>query len=196
VIESASVTGAGLQPDGGTGWGPSTVYLAALVASSFAAVVVGVLVFLALAVWPVPVAIVAMAVVAVAAGSWCDEFVAPFDRSVDGIASSVLGVTRWVPVAVLAVAVAASGLRTSGRVIGAALGVALLWLGTAAGTAVTSALSSRALLPYPRELADYAFAVFRSASGPAGTGLTMGLVAAVAGATGAAAVAVVRARRR
>lgn len=169
---------------------PATLYLTALVAGTFAVVVVGAAVFWALATASAPVAVVALAVASLAFASWCNGLVAPVGRVPDASTATAFRLTRWLPAVVTGLGVAATRLRSPARAVGAAVAALVVWVGTAAVTAVASAVGSRVLLARPRELADYAGAVFQAALGPAGHGLGLGIAAAVIGAVGAAVVAI------
>jgi hypothetical protein len=141
------------------------------------------------------VAVVAVAVGALAAGTWVDAFLVSPVGFADGSVSAVLSVTRWVPAVLVGLGIARTGPTSVGRVIGSVLALAVLWSGSAAVTAVTAALGTRVYLPYPLELASFGAEVFRSALGPAGTGIGSALVALVIGGAGALAWRWWRARR-
>lgn len=170
---------------------PATLYLTALVAGTVAMVVVGAVVFWVLASASAPLAVVALAVASLAFASWCNGLVAPVGRVPDDAAATALRLTRWLPAVVTGIGVAATRLRSPGRVVGAGVAALVVWVGTAAVTAVASAVGSRVLLARPRELADYALEVFQAALGPAGHGLGLGVAAAVIGTLGAMLVALV-----
>lgn len=189
LVQAAVVTGAGLRMDTSFGTGAaisaSQVYLVALVAGTLLAIALALVVLVVLARTRAAVAVVAVALVALATGSWVDAFLVSPVGFADGSVSAVLAVTRWLPAVLLGLGIAWSGLRTVGQVVGSVLALVVLWTGSAAVTALTSALGTRVYLPYPLELASFGAEVFRSALGPAGTGLGSALVALLIGGAGA-----------
>ncbi|RII88072.1 hypothetical protein DZF95_15900, partial [Clavibacter michiganensis] len=82
----------------------------------------------------------------------------------------------------------------AGRIVGAVVATGLLWVGTAAVTAISSALGSRSLLRYPLELADFARAVFVAALGHPAFVLPQLAVLVVVAVVGAVAVRRLRGR--
>jgi hypothetical protein len=189
LVQTAVVTGAGLRTDRSIGTGASIsaaqVYLVALMAGTLLAIALAVVLLVVLARTAPGVAVVAVAVGALAAGTWVDAFLVSPVGFADGSVSAVLSVTRWVPAVLVGLGIARTGLTSVGRVIGSVLALAVLWSGSAAVTAVTAALGTRVYLPYPLELASFGAEVFRSALGPAGTGIGSALVALVIGGAGA-----------
>jgi hypothetical protein len=77
--------------------------------------------------------------------------------------SAALQVLRWVPPVLVGAAIAWGGVRTTGRIIAAVVGILLLWVVPPLATAVTSAVGTRVMLPYPLEMLDYGWGVFRMA---------------------------------
>ncbi|WP_186322076.1 hypothetical protein [Curtobacterium pusillum] len=189
LVQTAVVTGAGLRTDRSIGTGAAIsaaqVYLVALMAGTLLAIALAVVLLVVLARTAPGVAVVAVAVGALAAGTWVDAFLVSPVGFADGSVSAVLSVTRWVPAVLVGLGIARTGLTSVGRVIGSVLALAVLWSGSAAVTAVTAALGTRVYLPYPLELASFGAEVFRSALGPAGTGIGSALVALVIGGAGA-----------
>lgn len=201
LLQTAVVTEAGLRHDGGpgatfgTGADASELYLTGLVVGTAVATALGIAVFVALTSASTPAALVALTVVSIALGSWCNGLVASIAGTGGETTTALFSVTRWVPAVVTGLGIAASRLRTAGTVAAAAVAVALVWAGTAAVTAATSALGARVLLTLPRELARYGVEVLRAALGPAGDGLRLAAAAAAIGLAGAALLAVVLRRR-
>ncbi|MET3453094.1 hypothetical protein [Curtobacterium sp. 1544] len=199
LVQTAVVTGAGLRTDRSIGTGAAIsaaqVYLVALIAGTLLAIALAVVLLVVLARTAPGVVVVAVAVGALAAGTWVDAFLVSPVGFADGSVSAVLSVTRWVPAVLVGLGIARTGLTSVGRVIGSVLALAVLWSGSAAVTAVTAALGTRVYLPYPLELASFGAEVFRSALGPAGTGIGSALVALVIGGAGALAWRWWRARR-
>ncbi len=195
LVQTTVVTEAGLHPapsaqgvaDPMTN--ASELYLTALVAGTLGMIALGAVVFSVLATAPSPVAVVALAVASLAFGAWSNGLVAPISRVPDDSTATTLRLIRWLPAVVTGIGVAATRLRSPARVMGAGVAALVVWVGTAAVTAVASAVGSRVLLARPRELADYAAAVFQAALGPAGHGLGLAAAAAVIGTTGALVVA-------
>lgn len=189
LVQTAVVTGAGLRTDRSIGTdaaiSAAQVYLVALMAGTLLAIALAVVLLVVLARTAPGVAVVAVAVGALAAGTWVDAFLVSPVGFADGSVSAVLSVTRWVPAVLVGLGIARTGLTSVGRVIGSVLALAVLWSGSAAVTAVTAALGTRVYLPYPLELASFGAEVFRSALGPAGTGIGSALVALVIGGAGA-----------
>jgi iron complex transport system permease protein len=174
LVQTARVTADGLgmddaQPAGidrtGAVISEAQVYLVAFVAGTVAAIAVAAVVALVLALAPPGIAVVAAAVPAVLLAAWVSGAVPPTDVWSSPVAPVLGAVARWVPPVALGLAIAATGLRGAGRIVGAAVAVVLLWAGSAAVTAVSSALGTRSLLRYPLELADYASGVFVAALG-------------------------------
>ena len=201
LLQTTVVTEAGLRNDSGHGAvlrggaDASELYLTALVVGTAAATALGVAVFVALTSASAPAALVALAVAAIALGSWCNGLVVGVAGVGDETTTTLVRGTRWLPAVALGLGIAASRLRTLGSVIGATVAVVVVWVGTAAVTAVSSALGSRVMLARPHELADYGVEVFRAALRPAGDGLTLAAAAAAIGLVGAALAAVVLRRR-
>lgn len=189
LVQTAVVTGVGLRTDRSIGTGAAIgaaqVYLVALIAGTLLAIALAVVLLVVLARTAPGVVVVAVAVGALAAGTWVDAFLVSPVGFADGSVSAVLSVTRWVPAVLVGLGIARTGLTSVGRVIGSVLALAVLWSGSAAVTAVTAALGTRVYLPYPLELASFGAEVFRSALGPAGTGIGSALVALVIGGAGA-----------
>ena len=192
LVETATVTAAGLRMDRfvgtGAGLSASQVYLAALVVGTLGAIALAVVLGVLVARAPQAVAVVALAVSAVALGSWTDALVLPPVRSGGEATAVLLSITRWVPAVALGVAIAWTRLRSIGQGIAAVLGLAVLWVGTALVTAATAAFGARVYLPYPLEMASFGAQVFVSAMGPAGTGFGLVVVALVVGIVGAVAL--------
>jgi iron complex transport system permease protein len=176
LVQASTAMAAGLgmddpQPGGvdrtGAGISESQVYLVAVVAGTIAAIVLSAIVALVLALAPAGIAVVVAAFPAVLLGTWLTG-AAPFAGGTgwtQPVAPALLAVARWLPAVSLGLAIAATGLRGAGRIVGAVIATGLLWVGTAAVTAISSALGSRSLLRYPLELADFARAVFVAALG-------------------------------
>ena len=201
LLQTAVVTGGGLRHDPqvgavfGSGMDASDLYLTGLVVGTAVATALGIAVFVALSSTSTPAALVALAVVSIALGSWCNGLVAGVAGTGGETTTAIFRLTRWVPAVVTGLGIAASRLRTAGTVAGAAVAVAVVWAGTAAVTAVSSALGARVLLTRPRELANYGVEVLRAALGRAGDGVTLAAAAAAIGLAGAALLWVVRRRR-
>lgn len=200
LVQTAVVTGAGLRSDRAIGTGraisASQVYLVALIAGTLLAIALAAVVLLLLARAVPAVAVVAVAVGALAVGTWLDAFLLSPVGSADGSVSAVLAVTRWVPAVLLGLGIAWTGLLGVGRIVGSVVALLVLWAGSAAVTALTAAMGTRVYLPYPLELAEFGAQVFRSALGPAGTGIGSALVALVVGGAGALVLRWWRARDR
>jgi iron complex transport system permease protein len=204
LVQTSAVTADGLGmddvPTAGTRTGATIseaqVYLVAFVGGTAAMVLLAGLVAALLARAPAGVAVAAAAVPVVLLGSWLGGLVSPGATGMlSDAAYALLPVISWVPPVVLGVAVALTGLRSAGRVVGSVVAVLLLWVGTAVVVGVTYALGNRALLRYPLELLDaggaVGGAVLRGQGGVLGQ-----LAVAVAVAVGIIGALVVRAVRR
>jgi hypothetical protein len=134
------------------------LYLAALVAVTAVAMLTGVLVLLLIAKSPVPGAVIALAIAALAAGSWVSALVSSLGAN--DLTLWLLSLVRWVPAVVVGAALAWSGFRSVGRVVAAALAILILWIGAAAFTAVSAAAGTRVLASRPAEMLDYGLGVF------------------------------------
>ncbi|GAA1056423.1 hypothetical protein GCM10017608_32380 [Agromyces luteolus] len=142
----------------------SDLYLAALVAVAVLANLIGVAVMLLVASAPRAGAVIGLAVAAVLSSSWLGGLLLPDPALAGPTAEPVLFVLRWLPAVLVGAAIAWGGIGTVGRVIAAVVALALLWIGPALITAVSSAAGSRVLARRPDEMIDYAVGVFRSAS--------------------------------
>ncbi|WP_210505731.1 hypothetical protein [Naasia sp. SYSU D00057] len=173
----------------------AVLYLAALVAVVILSIAIGVVVLLLAGRSARPGATVAFATAALAAGIWANSLVAPFGSLQSPASAWLLAGTRWVPALLVGAAIAWCGFRSVGRVLAAASALLLLWLGSAAITAVSAAAGTRVLAPYPAEMLDYAAGVFLMASGMPELVLPPLLLALAVGALGAVALDRLRARR-
>lgn len=161
LVQTATVTADGLGVDDVSGAGGRTgagiseaqVYLVAFVAGTAAMVLLAAVVAVLLARASAGLAVVAAAFPVVLLGEWSGGLVSPGeDGMLSDTAYAILPVISWVPSVVLGVAIALTGLRSVGRVIGSVAAVLLLWLGTAVVVGVTYALGNRSMLRYPLEL--------------------------------------------
>jgi hypothetical protein len=171
LVQTATVVSAGLREST-----ESTVYLAALVTGSLGSTLVGMLVLSLIARAPAAGATVAVAVAAVAAGSWLAGVLAPFGASYE-----LLGATRWVPAIIVGVALARCGVASVGRVIAVIASLGILWVAPAAVTAVSNAAGMRVYAAYPAEMTGYAAQVFVAALDQQGAPLVLAVVLMVAG---------------
>ena len=204
TVQSAVATSSGLSVDtplGGSRTGAQVsaaqIYVVALVVGCVVSVAIGAAVLVVVAATPPALAVVGAAAGAVALGPWATTFVPPAaDAVTHGPgATTALAVLGWVPAVATGVAIAATGLRSPGRVAGAVGALVVLWAGTAAVTGVAAGLGTRVLLEYPLDLAAFGAQVFVSALGPAGSGLRLAGAAALVGAAGALLVRTARRRR-
>ncbi|MFT2752846.1 hypothetical protein [Clavibacter sp. Sh2088] len=204
LVQTSAVTADGLGMDdvaaAGTRTGASIseaqVYLVAFVGGTAAMVLLAGLVAALVARAPAGVAVAASAVPVVLLGSWLGGLVS---RGATGMLSetayAILPVISWVPPVVLGVAIALTGLRSVGRVVGSVVAVLLLWLGTAVVVGVTYALGNRTLLRYPLELLDAGGMVGGAVLRGEGGVLGQLAVAVAVGILGALVLRVVRRRR-
>ncbi|UKF80677.1 hypothetical protein [Clavibacter californiensis] len=204
LVQTATVTADGLGMDDvsgavdrtGASISEAQVYLVAFVAGTAAMVLLAGIVAALIAHAPAGLAVAASAVPIVLLGGWLGGLVA---RGATGMLSdtayAILPVISWVPPVVLGVAIALTGLRSVGRIVGSIVAVLLLWVGTAVVVGVTYALGNRVLLRYPLELLDAGGMVGGAVLRGEGGVLGQLAVAVVVGIIGAPVVRGVRRRR-
>jgi hypothetical protein len=141
----------------------SVLYVAALVALSVVAVLVGVVLLRVIARGSHAAAVVAFAVAALAAGFWLSGLLAPLGRLPGELQYLLLPLADRIPAVLVGAAIVWGGIRSAGRIVAAIAALAILWVGPALATAVSAAVGSRILLPYPLEMLDYGWGVFRQA---------------------------------
>ncbi|WP_317232635.1 hypothetical protein [Clavibacter capsici] len=204
LVQTSAVTADGLGVDDVSGAGDRTgasiseaqVYLVAFVGGTAATVLLAGLVAALVARAPAGLAVVATAFPVVLLGEWLGGLVSPGPTgALSETAYASLPVISWVPPVVLGVAIALTGLRTVGRVIGSVVAVLLLWIGTAIVVGVTYALGNRSMLRYPLELLDASGMVGGAVLRGQGGVLGQLAVAVVVGILGALVLRVVRRRR-
>jgi hypothetical protein len=142
----------------------ASFYLVACVAVAVAGVVFGLIAFVLVSRAPRAGAVIGLVLGALAADWWIHAFFPPagiVPVTVDY--GAALQVLRWVPPVLVGAAIAWGGVRTTGRIIAALVGILLLWVVPPLATAVTSAVGTRVMLPYPLEMLDYGWGVFRMA---------------------------------
>ena len=155
TVQTSIVVRGGLQERG-----ESALYLAALVAGTSFAIVVGVLVLLLIARAPKAGAVIGLSIAAIAFGPWVNGLVVPFGTAGTTDVAWLLDVTRWIPPVLIGAAIAWGGVNTVGRVLAAAFALLALWVAPAVMTAISNAVGSRALARYPAEMLDYGLDVF------------------------------------
>ena len=185
VVQTTVVTTAGLGMDRSVGTGgaisASEIYVVALVVGSALTVLLGAGLVLLLAFAPDGIAVVALAVVAVAFAEWLRGSVLPPVTLSTGLQSTIAGWAWWVAPVVVGLAIALTGVRTAGRVVGVLLALVVLFVGPALLTAVDGAAGMRALAAYPLELVSFGSGLFGSVLG---RGLAAVVLAAVIGCVG------------
>lgn len=139
------------------------LYFAGVLGVIVLSILVGALVFRLVAVAPRAGALVGLAIAAVAFGPWLNRLLIPFSSLPTDWQVAVVGMTRWVPAILVGAAIAWCGVGTVGRVVAAVASLALLWIGPALITGVTSAAGSRVLASSPADMLDYAVQVTRMA---------------------------------
>ncbi|AJW77937.1 hypothetical protein [Clavibacter michiganensis] len=203
LVQTSVVTADGLGMDDvsaggnrtGAGISEAQVHLVAFVVGTAAMVLLAGVVAALVARAPAGLAVVAAAVPVVLLREWLGGLVSPGDGGLlSDTAYAILPVISWVPPVVLGVAIALTGLRTVGRVIGSVVAVLLLWLGTAVVVGVTYALGNRSLLRYPLELVQAGGMVGGEVLRGQGGALGQLAVAVVVGILGALVVRLVRRR--
>ncbi|WP_432522777.1 hypothetical protein [Kineococcus sp. SYSU DK006] len=153
----------------------SALYLAALLAALAVALAAGLLVLRLLLAASRAAVVIGVSLSAVLGASWLAALVVPLTIAGGAAASgqprqpgqpgpaalqAINALEHWLPAVLVGAVIAWSGVRTLGRILAAASGLALLWILPAALTAVTSAAGFRLLLPHPGELAEYGAQVF------------------------------------
>jgi len=179
VVQTALTVGGGLREST-----ESSLYLSALVASSVASIIVGVVVFFLIARGPVPAAMIGLSIAAVLSASWLGGVARPFGNLPFDVSAGLLGVVHWAPAVAVAAGLVWSGLNTLGRACAAAASLLLLWVAPAAITAVSAAVGSRNLLRRPAELMDFAQRLFVVELGPDGRSIPLVLAAVALTAVG------------
>ena len=143
----------------------SDVYLAALVAVVVASVLIGLLVLRMLTAPSRAAAVLGLCSLGLVGASWLESLLTALSTvSGEGPSAAVFPVLRWVPAVVVGATIAWGGCGTTARSAPSVLGLLLLWLVPAALTALSSAVGSRVLLPYPREVVSYGLEVLRAAT--------------------------------
>lgn len=159
VAQSAQVLESGLRVGD-----EAAFYLLACIAVAVTGVLGGVLAFALVARAPRAGAVIGLVIGALATGWWLGALLPPFGVLSTEVAYGPLpGILRWVPAVLVGAAIAWGGVRTTGRVVAAVVGILLLWVVPALATGVTSAVGSRILLRDLPELFDYGWGVFRMA---------------------------------
>jgi iron complex transport system permease protein len=203
LVQTSVVTADGLGMDDvsaagnrtGAGISEAQVYLVAFVVGTAATVLLAAVVAALVARAPAGLAVAAAAVPVVLLREWLGGLLSPGDGGLlSDTAYAILPVISWVPPVVLGVAIALTGLRSVGRVIGSVVAVLLLWLGTAVVIGVTYALGNRSLLRYPLELVQAGAGIGGDVLRDRGGALGQSAVAVVVGILGALVVRLVRRR--
>ncbi|MDJ0349597.1 hypothetical protein [Cryobacterium sp. PH29-G1] len=138
----------------------SWIYLAALVAGTLVAILLGQLLLLLIARAARPGAAIAASIAAVALGPWLNALVIQPWSLVTPSNLALLGLVRWVPAVIVGITLAWCGLATIRRVVAAIVCLLVLWIGSAAVPAVGAAVGSRVLARNPGEMLHYAGRVF------------------------------------
>ncbi|MEV1128824.1 hypothetical protein [Agromyces sp. NPDC049794] len=191
TVQTSIVVRDGLQERG-----ESALYLAALVAGTSFAILVGVLVLLLIAKAPRAGAVVGLSIAAVAVGPWINGLVVPFGTAGTTELAWLLDVTRWIPPVLIGAAIAWGGVNTVGRVLAAAFALLALWVAPALMTAISNAVGSRVLARHPAEMLDYGLGVFGMALWIPELALPPLIVAVAVAAVGLVGRAIVTRRRR
>jgi len=202
LVQAAVATTDGLRAgsasgaDGraGTRSAEEQVYLVAVVAGTAALIVLAALVAGLVARAPAGVAVAASAFAAVLLGAWVTGFVPPAAPAIEVRMDVLPDPELWLPPLALGGAIALTGLRSAGRVVGSVVAVGLLWLGTGLVVAAEQILGNRLLLTDPRETASMAGSVVGAVLGGQGGTFERLAVAVVVGVVGAVVVRVIRRR--
>ena len=180
TAQTAIVVGAGLSDRAA-----STFYLVALTYGTVAAILLGLGMLALIARAPRAGALIAFSIAAIAFSSWLSGLLLLKAFAVTSPITSVLrAVIEFAPAVIIGVAIAWCGVNSVGRVIAAIAVLATLWVGPTLVTAVSAAVGSRVLAPYPAEMLDYGVGVFRMAIGMPELWLNAVLVAVVVAVVG------------
>ncbi|WP_199423101.1 hypothetical protein [Actinotalea solisilvae] len=143
----------------------STLYVAALVGVVGMALLTGLGVLWLVSAPPRAGAVIGLSIAALLVMPWLSALLVPLGTPPGGLMTSVLvTLLPWLPATLVGATIGWGGLGTRARVVAAVAALTLLWLVPAALTAVTAAVGSRVLLPYPTEMVDYGLGVFRAAA--------------------------------
>lgn len=167
----------------------AAVYLLGLTAGIVVGILIGLGMLALIARAPRAWALIALSVAAVAFGSWIAGLLFPIGTVITAsdYSNIVNAVVHYSPAIGVGAAIAWCGVQGVGRAIAAVVSLGILWVGPTLVTAVSSALGSRVLLPYPSEMLDYGVSIFRNALGMPdlwGTPLALALGIAVIGLVG------------
>lgn len=181
TAQTAIVVSAGLSDRAA-----STVYLVALTCGTVAAILLGLGMLVLVARAPRAGALIAFSLAAIAFASWLGGLFFPVGTfsTASPLTSVLREVMQFAPAVIIGVAIAWCGVNSVGRVIAAVAALAMLWVGPTAATAVSAAVGSRVLAPYPTEMLDYGVGVFRMAIGMPELWLNAVLVAVVVAVVG------------
>ena len=156
VVQSAIADGAGLQHTT-----IARLYLALLVATGAASLVLSALVVLLVGIAPRAGLVVGVAIAAVPLGDWAASLLVPFGSiSVNPVASALLVPLRFLPAAVIGAAIAWAGLRSAGRIVAAVVALLLLWIGPALETGVVNSAGTRVYAHDPAAMLEAGRTVF------------------------------------
>jgi iron complex transport system permease protein len=202
LVQAAVATTAGLRTgsasaaDGraGTRSSEEHVYLVVIVAGTAGLIALAALVAAVVARAPAGVAVAAWAFAAVLLGAWVTGFLPPAAPAIEVRMDVLPDPELWLPPVALGIAIALTGLRSAGRVVGSVVAVGLLWLGSGLVVAADQLLSNRLLLIDPRETVGMAGTVVGGVLGGQGGTFERLAVAVVVGVVGAAVVRAIRRR--
>ncbi|MDQ1583568.1 MAG: hypothetical protein QOF36_1622 [Microbacteriaceae bacterium] len=173
----------------------SSAYLAALIAGTVTAILIGLLVLVLIARARAAAAAVALSIAAIALGVWVNGLVIPFGTLAPESTTALLSIVRWVPAIIVGLALAWCGLSSVGRVAAAIVSFLVLWIGPALFTATSVAAGTRVMAPHPDEMVQFGMQVFVSALGIPGGSLSLLILALVVMVLGLAVRWAIRRRR-
>ncbi len=155
VIQAIAIAQTTVAVAGGLRDGTESVlYLGALALFSVLSLLVGVVAVFLIARAPRAGALIGLTIGAIATTSWLTGFMGlttPYE---------IVGLIQWVAPVLVGVAIAWTGLGTTGRIIAALASIAMVWIVPAAITAATAAAGMRVLARQMGEMAEYALQVF------------------------------------
>ncbi|QIG38223.1 hypothetical protein G5T42_00965 [Microbacterium sp. 4R-513] len=158
IVQTSAVVASGLKDRDGSGF-----YLGALMAVAVLSAGFSILTFVLIAKAPRGGAVVGLSMAALALGPWLNGLVVPFGTAATDEVYAFLGYLRWVPPMLVGLAIAWGGVNTVGRVLGALVGLLLVWIVPAIQTGIGNAAGSRVLANDLDEMRDFGVSVFFAA---------------------------------
>lgn len=163
-VQSFAVLAAGLGMTDGSAGGREVLYFGGMLGGVVVAVLFAQLGFALCAGRSVALAALGLALSAVLVSGWIGTAIVAF-TTYNGYPMEVATVLRWVPAAVVGLALVWCGVRPGGRIVVWVVALPSLWVVPAVITALSYVLGSRVLQGDLRDMADAAAQVFPQALG-------------------------------